>query len=73
MIKNIIEGARFIVQKAEQMNGYLSGKQYYEKGELHAINKSIEFLKNLKSKIIDEKEKEKISETIKQWTAETIL
>jgi hypothetical protein len=73
MIKNIIEGARFIVQKAEQMNGYLSGKQYYEKGELHAVKKSVEFLKNLKSKMIDEKDKEKISETIKLWTAETIL
>lgn len=73
IVKDIIEGTRFVIQKTEQMKDYLAGEQYYEKGELSTVKKSIEFLQNLKKKRITEELKKKCDETIKLWTKETIL
>lgn len=73
LIENPVEGARFIVQKAEQMKQYLEGKQHYEKGETAAVEKSIEFLKALQDKRISEDLKMKRRESLKQWTEERIL
>jgi len=73
LVENPVEGARFIVQKAEQMKKYLEGKQYYEKGETAAVEKSIEFLKALQDKRISEDLKMKCKEALKQWTEERIL
>lgn len=73
IVKDPIEGARFIIQKTEQMKDYLAGNQYYEKGELAAVRKSVEFLQVLKNKRIDEELRKKCEEAVKMWTAETIL
>ena len=73
MIKDSIEGARFIVQKVEQMKNYLEGEQYYEKGETSAVEKSVEFLQNLCKKKISEGQRKKCKEAIKLWATETIL
>ena len=73
IVENPVEGARFIVQKAQQMSDYLEGKQYYEKGELAAIEKSIEFLRELQGKRICEELKLKCEEVLEQWTKERIL
>ncbi|MEE8570144.1 MAG: hypothetical protein V3S97_03990 [Candidatus Bathyarchaeia archaeon] len=73
LVENPVEGARFIVQKAHQMKDYLDGKQYYDKGEMAAVKKSIEFLKILESKRISEDLKQQCTDSLKQWTEEWIL
>lgn len=73
LVENPVEGARFIVQKAHQMKDYLDGKQYYDKGEMAAVKKSIEFLKVLESKRISEDLKQQCTDSLKQWTEERIL
>ena len=73
VINNPIESARFIIQKTYQMKAYLDGEKYYLKGELPAINASINFLQKLEEKLINEKMKIKCKESIKQWTEDTIL
>ena len=73
MVKEAVEGARFIVQKAEQMRDYLSGEQYYEMGELNAVKKSVEFLQTLMEKRIDKRLRNKCEETVRLWTKETVL
>ena len=73
MVKEAVEGARFIVQKAEQMRDYLSGEQYYERGELNAVKKSVEFLQTLMEKRIDKRLRNKCEETVRLWTKETVL
>ena len=73
MVKNIIEGARFVIQKTEQMKYYLAGEQHFEKGELPTVNKSVEFLQNLRKKRLTEELKDKCDETIRLWTSKTIL
>ena len=73
IVKDIVEGGRFIIQKAEQMKNYLSGEQHYEKGEISAIKKSIEFLQSLRKKQLTEELKDKCDETIKLWTSKNIL
>jgi len=73
MVKDIVEGARFIIQKTEQMKDYLAGEQYYEKGELSTVKKSIDFLQDLRKKRLTEELKKKCDEAIKLWTKETIL
>lgn len=73
MVKEAVEGARFIIQKTEQMKDYLSGEQYYEKGELNAVKKSVEFLQTLMIKKIDKRLRNKCEEAVKLWTKETIL
>lgn len=72
-VKEVVEGARLIVQKTEQMKDYLSGEKYYEKGELSTINKSVEFLKTLVRKRLDKKLRRSCEEAIKLWTKETVL
>ena len=73
LVENPVEGARFIVQKAQQMQDYLDGKQYYDKGEMAAVKKSIEFLRVLGSKRINEDLKQQCLASLKQWTEERVL
>ena len=73
LIDNPVEGARFVVQKAQQMKDYLEGNQYYEKGEKTSIEKSIEFLRELERRRISDSLKEKCKELIIQWTEEKVL
>ncbi len=73
LVENPVEGARFIVQKAQQMKDYLDGKQYYDKGEMAAVKKSIEFLKILESKRINDDLKQQCITSLQQWTEERVL
>ena len=67
------EGARFIIQKAEQMKYYLSGETYYLQGETSAITKSLKFLEELTAKLIREDLKVKCEEVLKQWQGASIV
>ena len=73
LVENPVEGARFVVQKKEQMKDYLAGKQYYEAGERRAVKKSIEFLKALESRRISDDLKQKCAEALQQWTEVSVL
>jgi len=73
LVENPVEGARFIVQKAQQMQDYLDGKQYYDKGEMAAVKKSIDFLRVLGSKRLNEDLKQQCLASLKQWTEERVL
>ena len=62
-----VEGARFLIQKAHQMKMYLEGKPYYEHGETSAIQRSLEFLEELKVRCKDRGLREKCEETLRLW------
>ena len=67
MVENSFEGARFVIQKIEQMKQYLDGNLYYRSGETSAVEKSIEFLEKLKDRIKDEEVKSKCEEVLRKW------
>lgn len=73
MVENRFEGARFVIQKAEQMRRYLEGKMYYIKGETPAVAKSVMFLEVLSSKIKDEEVRARCEEVLKQWKGARIV
>lgn len=62
-----VEGARFLVQKAYQMKSYLEAKPYHEYGETVAIQKSLEFLEDLKNRCEDDDLKGKCEKALKVW------
>ena len=66
-----IEAAGFLIQKAQQMKDYIEGKLYYDKGEIRAVNKRIEFLETLKERSKDPALKTRCEETLKAWTETT--
>jgi len=43
-----VDAASYFVQKAQQMKDYLEGRLYYDKGELDAIKKRIQFIETLR-------------------------
>jgi hypothetical protein len=67
------DGARFVIQKAYQMQDYLAGKQFYEKGEMAAIEKSLEFLRLLQEKRITDDLKQQCKLILDQWTDDQVL
>ena len=67
VIKEPFEGARFIIQKAEQMKNYLAGNLNNISGETVAIEKSITFLEKLKDNLKDENLRAKCEEILRQW------
>jgi hypothetical protein len=73
ILDNPVEGARFVMQKAYQMEAYLAGKKHYIQGELEAVKKSIAFLEKLRKSITDEGMRAMCDEAIRQWTADTVL
>jgi len=73
VLENTFDGARFIVQKAEQMKDYIDGKEYYRRGELAAVRKSIVFLEKLVKSIEDETLRVKCEETLRQWREARIV
>lgn len=73
MIENPFAGARFIIQKAEQMKSYLEGKIYYISGELSAVRKSIVFLTKLRDSLNNEELKAQCDELLRQWTEDQVL
>lgn len=67
-----IEGARFVIQKASQMQAYLEGKPWYILGELPAVRASIEFLRRLSIRLRDPEKKARCDETIRKWTEDKV-
>jgi len=65
-----INDAGFIIQKTQQMKDFIDGKLYYETGEIRAVNKRIEFVKNLRDKTDDLNIKKRCEKNLKQWTEE---
>jgi len=62
-----IEAAGFIIQKAQQMKDFIEGKLYYDKGEIKAVEKRIEFLETLRDRSKNQAVKEKCEENLKRW------
>jgi hypothetical protein len=73
LVENPVEGARFLVQKAQQMKDYLEGRQYYDKGEMAAVETSIGFLRVLEGKRLSDDLKQLCQASLKQWTDEHVL
>jgi hypothetical protein len=67
MLSDVVNAASFVVQKAHQMKDYLEGNLYYEKGEIRAIEKRLEFLKVLESKSESSEVKERCVQLLKEW------
>ncbi len=72
-VNNPFEGARFIIQKTEQMRSYLEGKIYYIKGETPAVSRSVAFLEELRDKIKDKKARAQCEEVLTQWKEAKIV
>jgi len=62
-----IEAAGFIIQKAHQMKDFIEGKLYYDKGEIKAVEKRIEFLRTLRDRSKNQAVKKKCEENLKRW------
>jgi hypothetical protein len=67
MLNDMVDAASYMVQKAQQMRDYLEGKLYYEKGEMAAIEKRLEFIKALKTRSGDPSIQSKCDELLKRW------
>jgi len=67
-VEDPVEGAGFLIQKANQMKDYIEGNLYYDKGEINAVKKRIQFLETLKSKSKNQTIKRKCEESLKRWT-----
>jgi hypothetical protein len=55
------------------MQDYLAGKQFYEKGEIAAIEKSLNFLRLLQEKRIADDLKQQCKLILDQWTEDQVL
>ena len=66
-----VEAAGFFIQKAQQMKDYVEGKLYYDKGEIRAVNKRIEFLEALKERSADQALRKRCEGILKAWTETT--
>jgi hypothetical protein len=67
-VEDPIEGAGFLIQKAHQMKDYIEGRLYYDKAEINAVRKRIQFLETLKDKSKNQTVKRKCEESLKHWT-----
>jgi len=66
-----IEAAGFIIQKAQQMKDFIEGRLYYDKGEVKAVQKRIEFLETLRDRTKNRDVKKKCEEILKKWSETT--
>ena len=66
-----VEAASLFIQKAHQMKDYIEGKLYYDKGEIEAVKKRIEFLETLRERSKSRAVKKKCEELLKSWTETT--
>ncbi len=73
LVANPVEGARFLVQKTQQMKDYLEGRQYYDTGEMAAVETSIDFLRELDGKRLSDDLKQLCHASLKQWTEDRVL
>lgn len=67
-VEDPLECAGFLIQKAHQMKDYIEGRLYYDKGEINAVKKRIQFLETLKNKSRNQIIKKKCEESLKCWT-----
>ena len=64
-----VDAASFFVQKAHQMKEYIEGKLYYGgEAEKRAVEKRVEFLKELRKRSKSNDVKKKCEEYIKRWS-----
>lgn len=67
-----VDAASFFVQKAHQMKEYIEGKLYYGgEAEKRAVEKRVEFLKELRKRSKSNDVKKKCDEYIKRWRETT--
>jgi len=66
-VADSVEAASFVIQKAQQMKDYIEGRLYYDKGEINAVEKRIEFLETLKNKTKNQAVKKRCREILKKW------
>jgi len=72
-VEDPVDAAGFFVQKAHQMRKYIEGKLYYGgEAEKKAVEKRIEFLKELQKRSQRNDVREKCEEYVKRWT-ETVF
>jgi len=72
-VEDSVDAAGFFVQKAYQMREYIEGKLYYGgEAEKRAVEKRIEFLKELQKRSKRNDVREKCEEYVKRWT-ETVF
>lgn len=62
-----IEASSFFIQKAQQMKDFVEGRLYYDKGEITAVEKRIEFLETLMDISNDQALRKKCQENLKRW------
>ena len=67
-VEDPIECSGFLIQKAHQMEDYIEGRLYYDKGEINAVKKRIQFRETLKNKSKNQIIKKKCEESLKRWT-----
>lgn len=73
-VADSIEAAGFLMQKAQQMKDYLEGKPYVGgAGEARAVEKRIQFLKELKKRSRDPYIRERCAETLRLWDESKFL
>lgn len=67
LLTDMVDAASYIVQKAQQMSDYIEGRLYYEKGEIAAIERRLEFIKALKVKSSDPNIQARCNELLNKW------
>ncbi|KPV63778.1 MAG: hypothetical protein AOA65_1187 [Candidatus Bathyarchaeota archaeon BA1] len=73
VVDDPVDAAGFFVQKAHQMKEYLEGRLYYGgEAEKRAVEKRIEFLKELGRRSQSNDVRKKCEEYVKRWT-ETVF
>ena len=70
-VAEAVETASLFIQKAQQMKDYIEGRLYYDKGEIRAVKKRIEFLETLRERSKSRAVKKKCAELLKSWTETT--
>ena len=66
-----VEASSLFIQKAHQMKDYIEGRLYYDKGEIRAVKKRIEFLETLRERSKSRAVKKRCEELLKSWTETT--
>lgn len=72
-VKNPVEAASFLVQKAWQMKAYLDGVLYFDIGEFDIVKKRLEFLKVLSKKSRNPAVREECKKRLKLWDESKFL
>lgn len=72
-VKNAIEAAAYIIEKAKRMENYIEGEPYSEVEEIEAVEKSVEFLQALKKNSLDDSVKDQCYEIIELLVGDEVL